>query len=119
MELLSQSFTFTNDKELADFYLNNLTESSKTTILSIYPQITDPLSSAAVIACLQSFVSQNVKMHALKAIRSLTMGGNSLFTYYQPFNRLVSELGPGALAIDTQVHYFIKGLDSNSIGIPT
>ena len=61
MELLSQSFTFTNDKELVDFYLNNLTESSKTTILSIYPQITDPFyqSSAAVIAYLQSFVSQS------------------------------------------------------------
>jgi hypothetical protein len=55
MELLiSQSFTFTNDKELADFYLNNLTESSKTTIFSIYPQMTDPFyqSSAAAIAYL-------------------------------------------------------------------
>ena len=41
MELLSQSFTFANDKELADFYLNNLTETSKTTIFSIYPQMTD------------------------------------------------------------------------------
>jgi hypothetical protein len=69
MELLSQSFTFTNDKELADFYLNNLTESSKTTIFSIYPQMTDPFyqSSAAVISYLQSCVSaQNVKIHALK-----------------------------------------------------
>ena len=47
------------------------------------------------------------------------MGENSSFTYYESFNRLVSELGLGALAIDTQVHYFIKGLDSNSIGIPT
>jgi hypothetical protein len=37
MELLSQSYTFTDDKELAWFYLNNLTENSKTTIFSIYP----------------------------------------------------------------------------------
>jgi hypothetical protein len=42
MELLSQSYTFANDKELADFYLNNLTETSKTTIFSIYPQMSDP-----------------------------------------------------------------------------
>ena len=117
MELLSQSFTFANDKELADFYLNNLTETSKTIIFSIYPQMTDPFyqSSTAVISYLQSFVSQNVKIHALKAIRSLTMGENGLFTYYQSFNRLVSELGPNALAIDTQVHYFIEGLNSNSV----
>ena len=79
--------------------------------------MTDPFyqSSTAVISYLQSFVSQNVKIHALKAIRSLTMGENGLFTYYQSFNRLVSELGPNALAIDTQVHYFIEGLNSNSV----
>jgi hypothetical protein len=43
------------------------------------------------------------------------MGEKGLFTYYQSFNKLVSELGPGALANDTQVHYFIEGLDSNSV----
>jgi hypothetical protein len=109
MELLSQSFTFTNDKDLADFYLNNLTESSKTNIFSIYPQMTDPFyqSSAAIISYVQCFVSQNVKIHTLKNIRNLAMGDKVLFSYYQSFNRLVAELGPGALANDTQVHYFI------------
>jgi hypothetical protein len=37
MELLSHSYKFTDDKELAQFYLNNLTENSKTTIFTIYP----------------------------------------------------------------------------------
>ena len=117
MELLSQSFTFTNDKELADFYLNNLTESSKTTIFSIYPQMTYPFyqNFAAVTSYLQSFVSQNVKIHALKNIRTLAMGDKGLFSYYQSFNKIVADLGPNALAIDTQVHYFIEGLDNNAV----
>jgi hypothetical protein len=43
------------------------------------------------------------------------MGDKGLFSYYQSFNKLVAELGPGALAIDTQVHYFIEGLDNNAV----
>jgi predicted GTPase len=37
MELLSKSYKFDTDKDLAQFYLNNLTEGSKTTIFTIYP----------------------------------------------------------------------------------
>ena len=37
MELLSHSYKFADDKELAQFYLNNLTENSKTTIFTMYP----------------------------------------------------------------------------------
>jgi len=37
MELLSHSYKFNDDKELAQFYRNNLTENSKQTIFTIYP----------------------------------------------------------------------------------
>ena len=37
MELLSHSYKFADDKELSQFYLNNLTENSKTTIFTMYP----------------------------------------------------------------------------------
>ena len=36
MELLSHSYKFTDDKELAWFYLNNLTENSKTTTFLLF-----------------------------------------------------------------------------------
>jgi hypothetical protein len=38
-----------------------------------------------------------------------------LYAYYKSFNRLVSELGVGALSNEVQVHYFIAGLNSNAV----
>ena len=70
MELLSQSYRFTDDKELAWFYLNNLTKNSKTTIFSIYPlsDTTFYNSSNAVITYLKSFISPNIRINALQDI---------------------------------------------------
>jgi hypothetical protein len=118
MELLSHSYKFTDDKELAWFYLNNLTENSKTTIFTIYPlsDTTFYNSSNAVITYLKSFISPNIRINALKDIRALKMTENGgLFTYYKYFNRLVSELGAGALSNEVQVRYFIAGLNTNAV----
>jgi hypothetical protein len=119
MELLSQSYTFTDDKELAWFYLNNLTENSKTTIFSIYP-LSDTAfynTSNAVITYLKSFISPNIRVNALQDIRGLKMTENNggLYAYYKSFNRLISELGAGALSSEVQVHYFIAGLNTNAV----
>jgi hypothetical protein len=38
-----------------------------------------------------------------------------LYAYYKSFNRLVSELGAGALSNEVQVHYFIAGLNTNAV----
>jgi hypothetical protein len=101
MELLSQSYTFTDDKELVWFYLNSLTENSKTTIFSISPRTNTAFynSSNAVITYLKSFISPNIRINALHDIRALKMSENGgLYAYYKSFNRLVSELGVGALS---------------------
>jgi len=42
-----------------------------------------------------------------------------LYAYYKSFNRLVSELGAGALSNEVQVHYFIAGLNTNAVKILT
>jgi hypothetical protein len=140
MELLSQSYRFTNDKELAWFYLNNLTENSKkkkmtqgwvvyggirhaepqremfsriyskTTIFSIYPlsDTTFYNSSNVVITYLKSFISPNIRINALQDIRALKMTENGgLYAYYKSFNRLVSELGAGALSNEVQARFII------------
>jgi hypothetical protein len=51
MELVTKSYKFDSDKDLAQFYLNNLTEASKTLIFAIYPLNDKSFyeSSAAVI----------------------------------------------------------------------
>jgi len=38
-----------------------------------------------------------------------------LYAYYKSFNRLVSELGAGALSNEVQVNYFIAGLNANAV----
>jgi hypothetical protein len=75
MELLSHSYKFTDDKELAQFYLNNLTENSKTTIFTIYPLSDTSFyeSSNAVITYLKSFISPNILINTLRDIRRLKM----------------------------------------------
>jgi hypothetical protein len=67
----SHSYKFTDDKELAQFYLNNLTENSKTTIFTIYPlsDTTFYESLNAVITYLKSFISPNIRINALRDIR--------------------------------------------------
>jgi hypothetical protein len=86
MELLSQSYTFANDKELADFYLNNLTETSKTTIFSIYPQMTDLFyqSSAPVIAYLQSFVGVTKRENSRPKSYSISDNGRERLVHILP-----------------------------------
>jgi hypothetical protein len=78
MELLSHSCKFTDDKELAQFYLNNLKENSKTTIFTIYPLSDTSFyeSSDAVITYLKSFISPNTRINALRDIRGLKMTEN-------------------------------------------
>jgi hypothetical protein len=110
MELLSHSYKFNDEKELAQFYLNNLTENSKTTIFTIYPLSDTSFyeNSNAVITYLKSFISPNIRINALNDIRTLKMTENGgLYAYYKSFNRLVSELGAGAMRNEVQVHYFI------------
>ena len=57
MELVSKSYKFDTDKDLAQFYLNNLTEASKTMIFTIYPLSDKSFyeNSAAVISYLKRF----------------------------------------------------------------
>jgi len=101
MELLSHSYKFNDDKELAQFYLNNLTENSKKTIFTIYPlsDTTFYENSNAVITYLKSFINPNIRINALNDIRTLKMTeSGGLHAYYKSFNRLVSELGAGALS---------------------
>jgi hypothetical protein len=38
-----------------------------------------------------------------------------LYAYYKSFNRLISELGAGALSNEVQVNYFIAGLNANAL----
>ena len=118
MELLSQSYKFNDDKDLAQFYLNNLTESSKTTIFTIYPLSDKSFyeNSNAVITYLKSFISPNIRINALRDIRTLKMtetGG--LYAYYKSFNRLVSELGVNSMNKEVLIHYFIAGLNANAV----
>jgi len=118
MELLSQSYKFSDDKELAQFYLNNLTENSKTTIFTIYP-LSDKTfyeNSNAVITYLKSCISPNIRINALRDIRTLKMTENGgLYAYYKSFNRLVSELGVNSMNKEVLVHYFIAGLNANAV----
>jgi hypothetical protein len=118
MELLSHSYKFNDDKELAQFYLNNLTENSKQTIFTIYPlsDTTFYENSNAVITYLKSFINPNTHINALNGIRTLKLTeSGGLHAYYKSFTRLVSELGAGALNHEVQVNYFIAGLNANAI----
>jgi hypothetical protein len=51
MELVTKSYKFDSDKDVAQYYLNNLTEASKTLIFTIYPLSDNSFyeSSAVVI----------------------------------------------------------------------
>ena len=118
MELLSQSYKFNDDKELAQFYLNNLTESSKTTIFTIYPLSDKSFyeSSAAVISYLKSFISPNIRINAMRDIRTLKMTENGgLYAYYKSFTILISRLGPNSMNKESIVLYFIAGLNANAV----
>ena len=118
MELLSHSYKFNDDKELAQFYLNNLTENSEQTIFTIYPlsDTTFYENSNAVITYLKSFINPNIRLNALNDIRTLKMTeSGGLYAYYTTFNKHISDLGAGALSNEVQVNYFIAGLNANAI----
>jgi hypothetical protein len=118
MELLSKSYKFDTDKDLAQFYLNNLTESSKTTIFTIFPLRDKSFyeNSAVVIKYLKSFISPNIRINALRDIRVLKMTENGgLYAYYKSFNKLVSELGPNSMNQESLIHYFIAGSNPNAV----
>jgi len=118
MELVTKSYKFDSDKDLARYYLNNLTENSKTLIFAIHP-IDDKSfyeSSAAVKTFLQSFISPNIRIDALRDIRVLKMTENGgLKTYYKSFTQLVADLGPNQMSQETLVLYFIAGLHPNAL----
>jgi len=75
MELLSQSYRFTDDIQRVGLVLleQSHREYSKTTIFSIYPlsDTTFYNSSNAVITYLKSFISPNIRINALQDIRAL------------------------------------------------
>ena len=69
MQLLSHSYKFTDDKELAQFYLNNLTENSKNNIIYPLSDTTFYESSNAVITYLKIFISPNIRTHSYSGIK--------------------------------------------------
>ena len=102
MALATKSFKFDSDKDLARFYLNNLTESSKTLIFSIYP-MNSPFyeNSSAVIKYLESFISPNIGINATSDIRVVKMGSGGLKAYYNSFTRIVADLGAYSMSQDS------------------
>jgi hypothetical protein len=73
-------------------------------------------SSNAVINYLKSFISPNIRINALRDIRTLKMTENGgLYAYYKSFNRLVSELGANSMNKEVLIHYFIAGLSANAV----
>jgi len=115
MSLVTKSFQFDSDKDLARYYLNNLTENSKTLIFSIYPQ-NDPFyeNSSAVIKYLESFISSNIGIDATRDIRDLKMGSGGLRAYYNSFTRIVSDLGEYSMSQAQLRVFFIAGLNPNA-----
>ena len=69
MELLSHSYKFTDDKELAQFYLYNLTENSKNNTIYPLSDTTFYESSNAVITYLKIFISPNIRTHGYSGIK--------------------------------------------------
>ena len=118
MSLITQSYKFDSDKDIAQYYLNNLTENSKTLIFSIYP-LTDKSfyeSSKRVIEFLESFIAPNIRIDALRDIRVLKMTENGgLKAYFKTFNQLVADMGPNQMSQETLVLYFIAGLNPNAV----
>jgi hypothetical protein len=117
MALVTKSYKFDCDKDLAQFDLNNLTEASKTLIFAIYPLDDKSFyeSSAAVIKYLESFISPNIRINALRDIRVLKMENGGLQAYYKSFTRLVSDLGSNSMNQESLVLYFIAGLNPNAV----
>jgi hypothetical protein len=118
MELLSHSYKFNDDKELAQFYLNNLIENSKHTIFTIYPlsDTTFYENSNGVITYLKSFINPNIRLNAQNDLRTLKMTeSGGLYAYFKTFTKLIADLGAGALSNEVQVNYFIAGLNANAI----
>ena len=118
MELLSHSYKFNDDKELAQFYLNNLTENSKQTIFAIYPMNDASFyeNSKAVIKYLKGFINPNVRLNAQNELRTLKMTeSGGLYAYFKSFTKLIADLGDGALSNEMQVNQFIAGLNANAI----
>jgi hypothetical protein len=98
MELLSHSYKFNDDKELAQFYLNNLTENSKQTIFAIYPMNDTNFyeSSNAVIKYLKGFINPNVRLNAQNELRTLKMTeSGGLYAYFKTFTKLIADLRRG------------------------
>ena len=118
MSLITQSYKFDSDKDIAQYYLNNLTENSKTLIFSIYP-IDDKSfyeSSKKVIEFLESFIAPNIRIDALRDIRVLKMTENGgLKSYFKTFNQLVADMGPNQMSQETLLLYFIQGLNPNAV----
>ena len=118
MSLITQSYKFDSDKDIAQYYLNNLTENSKTLIFSIYPLNDKSFydSSKKVIEFLESFIAPNIRIDALRDIRVLKMTENGgLKTYFKIFNQLVADMGPNQMSQETLVLYFIQGLNPNAV----
>ena len=116
MSLATKSFKFDSDKDLARYYLNNLTESSKSLIYSIY-SMDSPFyeSSSAVIKYLESFISPNIGINATNDIRAVKMGSGGLKAYYNSFTRIVADLGAYSMSLDALRLYFIKGLNPDAV----
>jgi hypothetical protein len=110
-------YKFDSDKDLAQYYLNNLTEGSKTLIFAIYPLNDKSFyeNSAAVIKYLESFISPNIRINALRDIRVLKMENGGLQAYYKSFTRLVSDLGANSMNQESLVLCFIAGLNPNAV----
>jgi hypothetical protein len=116
MALATKSFKFDSDKDLARYYLNNLTESSKSLIFSIYP-MNSPFyeNSSAVIKYLESFISPNIGINATRDIRVVKMGSGGLKAYYNTFTRIVADLGAYSMSQDSLRLYFIAGLNPDAV----
>ena len=114
------NLTFTDDKQKAHYYVNNLTDSSKETLFAIHDPVRDDVwyTSINVITFIEKFISKNKGTQALKAIRSVKMLGNGLFTYFNLMNKLYADANSTAettIPESLQVRYFIDGLNPDSI----
>ena len=120
MHTACSTLTFTDDKQKAHYYVNNLTDSSRELLFSVHNPVTDDpwYTTANVINYLESFISKNKNSQALQSLRNFTMQGHQLFVYYQKMSQLISETNSSpetTLSQSLQVRYFVEGLNPNAI----
>ena len=112
-----QNYNLTNDGDIANVYVNNLTQASREHLFNVHP-LTDVAfyaSSAQVISFLNSFANQSDRASlALSKLRGLSMKGTGLLKYYQEFTKLLAAIGWAPNQVES-VRFFVEGLNADAL----